>query len=98
MLDPCTEELTDRISNKYILCNVAAARAKQLVQPSGIETIMEEDQTDHPLTVSLKEIAMGVIGYMSLETDPDKEDEVAETAKAEVDSAVDKADDTAIIE
>ncbi len=98
MLEPNVEELTNRIDNKYILCNVAAARAKQLVQPAGIETVIEEEQEEHPLTAALKEIGMGVIGYTELDTTISKEDEVTEQVKAEVDAGVDKADDDAIIE
>ncbi len=98
MLEPNVEELTNRIDNKYILCNVAAARAKQLVQPVGIESVLEDEQEEHPLTASLKEIAMGVIGYVAMDTTVTKEDEVSAQVKAEVDSTVDKADDKDIIE
>lgn len=96
MLDQ-VEDLTARIDNKYILCNVAAARAKQLVQPAGIEMMYEDESEIHPLTAALNEIAKGVIAYVSLDTTVTKEDEVSAQVKVEVDASTDKADDDAII-
>lgn len=62
MLDPTISELRARISNRYLLVNVAAQRARQIAQDAE-----DNDETleNKSVTIALHEIADGDIGVIS---------------------------------
>lgn len=52
------DDLTAKIDNKYALVVTAAKRARVVLEEQG-------DENDKPVTVALREIAQGKIGYES---------------------------------
>ncbi len=67
MLDPTINELKAKMSNRYLLVNVAAQRAREIAMHAE-ET--EEPLENKPVTIALHEIADG---ELTVEADPESE-------------------------
>jgi DNA-directed RNA polymerase omega subunit len=55
----------DEFPGRFLLCNLAAKRASQLLKEQA--PILVETDSEHPLTVALEEIADGAITYVRVE-------------------------------
>lgn len=55
----------DEFPRRFLLCNLAAKRATQLLKEQA--PILVETDSEHPLTVALEEIADGAITYVPME-------------------------------
>ncbi len=55
----------DEFPGRFLLCNLAAKRAAQLLKEQA--PILVETDSEHPLTIALEEIADGAIIYVPIE-------------------------------
>lgn len=72
MIDPNVNALLAKIPNRYMIVNVAAARAREISQKAEDEELYLDDK---PVTLALREIADGKLHIV-----PKNEEETEEPA------------------
>lgn len=73
LIDPTVTALLAKIPNRYMIVNVAAARAREISQQAEDEEIYLDDK---PVTIALKEIAEGKL-HIIPKTEEEKEENAA---------------------
>ena len=56
MLYPPIADLLDKVDGRYLLVNVVAKRARQIATEARV---LEENLTDKPVTLAIREVAEG---------------------------------------
>ena len=67
--DPSVEEMVHKLgtegdpASSYVLCVVAAKRARQIIEQEQNVSLYEQDKGDKEIVKACREIAQGKVGY-----------------------------------